>query len=358
MSVRQINGRWRMDTWVRYPDGTSERIRKWIQVNTRTQAREFEQQVISAALRGEYGKPKKAEAPTVADFEATFLRFVKGHRKASTLKSYRDALRKHIVPALGRTRLDAVGHAQVERLKDALADLELSKKTVNNVVGVLSAMLELAKKQRHIQDKPPIDWYAVRRIEEPALTESEYDRLEGAADPEWRTMMRTAVLSGLRLGELCQLRWSHVDLEAGWFYVREAVYRGKVDSPKHGKERDVPIAAELVPMLKALRRPGVELVFSTTRGQRYQPYNAPTEGMRRASRKAALGRDCGWHLLRHTWATWLARKGVKAKDLMTLGGWGSLSQVERYVNLSSADLQGAIALLSPQARFGQEESQK
>ncbi len=344
MTPRRRRGRWVVDVHFRNPDGTTTRVQKVSPIQTEPAARVYERQVLSALARGDY-KAATKECPTVEKFQEEFLRVSKDNDKASNLKSKKDALRKHIVPLLGAVRLDEVGTAHFEKLKRGMLELELAEKTVNNVMSVLSSMLRLGKDYKHVRELPSVKWLRVKRHEEPALTAEEFERLVTAADPEWRTMMRFAVLTGLRLGELCDLKWSHLDLDGGWVRVRQAVYRGESDTPKHGKTRDVPLHPSLVPLLKASRRPGVAYVFATAEGKQLDAYNQPTVAMARAGRRAGLGRPVGWHELRRTWASWLGSAGVPARTLMALGGWGSLSMVERYVRLDGQDLRGAIARL-------------
>lgn len=355
MTIRLRRGKLEVDVHFRHANGTSQRVQKVVPTQTKKAALRYEKQVLHALSTGTYRAPK-LDCPTVEGFEAEVLKFAETNQKASNVKSKRDALRKHIRPLLGGKRLVDVGTKDVEKLKRHLQGLELAPKTINNVVSVLSSMLRLAENYGHVTKRPHITWMKVRQHEEPPLSREDFERLVAAAEPEWRTMMRFAVMTGLRLGELCDVRWSNVDLDGHWVRVRQAVYRGESDSPKHGKTRDVPLHAELVPLLKALRRPGVVYVFTTAKGAQLDPYNQPTVGMQRASRRSGLGRDCGWHLLRHTWASWLGAAGVPAKTLMTLGGWSSLSMVSRYVNLSGEDLTGAIARLgvstAPGAREG------
>lgn len=45
-----------------------------------------------------------------------------------------------------------------------------------------------------------------------------------------------------------------------------------------------------------------------------------------------------WHDLRHTWASWLAQKGVPLNDIQEMGGWETAAMVRRYAHLSPAHL--------------------
>jgi integrase len=63
-------------------------------------------------------------------------------------------------------------------------------------------------------------------------------------------MIVLALNTGLRIGELAGLAWDCVDLHSGRLIVKRAVYKGRLDAPKGGRTREVPLnttAAEALP---------------------------------------------------------------------------------------------------------------
>ena len=52
-----------------------------------------------------------------------------------------------------------------------------------------------------------------------------------------------------------------------------------------------------------------------------------------------------WHDLRHTFATWHRQAGTPTHELQRLGGWKTLSMVERYAHVASEGLQTAASRL-------------
>src|SRR5262249_44270712 len=118
--IKRINGRWRGDVWVRRPGQKAPRVRQWGQLPGGRGARALEQDIIR---KHQAERPESAGATkTVEKFQEDFLRFVKNHWKASTLKTYRDAMRNYIIPQLGDVRLSDIGHAQVAALQDFIVD--------------------------------------------------------------------------------------------------------------------------------------------------------------------------------------------------------------------------------------------
>ena len=98
--------------------------------------------------------PKPA-VPTLAAFED---RFIKEHceaneHKPSGIAAKRSAFRAHLVPHLGRKRLDEIADADIARIKTELAKLKPS--TRNNVLTTLSMTLKCAVAW-NIIDGPPL----------------------------------------------------------------------------------------------------------------------------------------------------------------------------------------------------------
>jgi integrase len=108
----------------------------------------------------------------------------------------------------------------------------------------------------------------VRNKEPKFLSADECERLEAATTDYWRPMIFVARMTGLRSGELRALRWKHVDLDDRTLHVREADYRGVLDTPKHDKERVVALADSVVEALRGARqeRPSARYVFPTLAG--------------------------------------------------------------------------------------------
>ena len=116
-------GGWRVRIKITLPDGRRVEVSKKSPLTSRTATRawahELEKQMFADALTP---KPvAKPLAPTIAEFAARFLGFLTNRRRApATLTAYDVALRVHIIPAVGRCRLDEVTSEDHERLLAAL----------------------------------------------------------------------------------------------------------------------------------------------------------------------------------------------------------------------------------------------
>jgi integrase len=147
--------------------------------------------------------------PTLEQFAPRFLDgYARANRhKPSGIAAKEMILRVHLVPFLGRKRLDAVSNEDVQRLKVWLQ--AKAAKTVNNVLAVLSRLLRTAVEWGQIQRMP----CTVKLLPTPKGSTrfydfEEYRRLtEAAKAVDWRTYL-IALLggeAGMRCGEMIAL---------------------------------------------------------------------------------------------------------------------------------------------------------
>jgi integrase len=77
-----------------------------------------------------------------------------------------------------------------------------------------------------------------------------------------------------------------------------------------------------------------------------KPFNrAYTVAWQKTLKRAGI-ENFRWHDLRHTWASWLAQKGVPLSDIQEMGGWETYAMVKRYAHLLPAHLAHRAELLT------------
>lgn len=172
-------------------------------------------------------------------------------------------------------------------------------------------------------------------------------------DEPWATMILVAMRTGLRRSELRALRWIDVDLVGKRLLVRQALDdRGVVGLPKNGRARDVPLSDDALAALKAHRHLRGPLVFCNPDGTAFTQRQMEPP-IARACRRAGL-REIGWHVLRHTFASHLAMRGYNATTIQSLGGWETISMVNRYAHLSPDARREAVQALDSRTAKGKE----
>ncbi len=364
MSVRQQRRRdpatgketmfWIADFTVQVPGGERKRFREVPEIQTRRGAETYERQRIAELLAGRTKeesdpaetkeKSSKVDCVSVASFAKTFIEtYAVPNNKPSEVKSKRMILDLHLVPALGSLRLGEVGSGEIERYKAAKLRDGLSPKTINNHLIVLRRMLAVAEEWGLVDRVPRVRWLKVPDSDFDFLTFEESRALVAASEAEWRTMIIVAAKAGLRQGELLALRWRDVDLAAGKIVVRHSVWSGIVGTTKGWRAREIDLSPETVVALKAHRHLRGELVFCNGDGSMLTK-NQCRRPLYDASKRAGL-RQIGWHVLRHTFASHLAMRGVPIKAVQELLGHRDITTTMRYSHLSPESRRDAVALL-------------
>jgi integrase len=345
-----------------YPDGAPLRQRVKAPVESKSAAkrwgeareRELLMQPSPVLLREQ--EDKRKEVPTLREFGPRFIdNYAKANRhKASGVATKESIFQTHLYPALGERRLDTIGDEDIQRLKARL--VSKSRKTVNNVLSVLNKVLKVALRWKVICTMPcTIELVRVSNVVPRFYELAEYERLVEAAariDSRSLTLVLLGGDAGLRRGEMIGLRWCDIDMRRRLITVQQAVWKGIVDTPKSGRGRVIPMTDALAGSLLRHRHLRGERVF-------YDNAGAPvTEKILRgwlaaAQRRAGLPDATGaLHILRHTFCSHLAMGGAPAKAIQELAGHEDLSTTLRYMHLSPAARESAIAVLNRRARGG------
>lgn len=166
----------------------------------------------------------------------------------------------------------------------------------------------MARKRGLIESVPDVECLRRDQPELDFLDFNEAERVLAAAHGECRTMILTALRTGMRHGELIGLRWDDVDLVTGRITVRQNVVNGKIGTPKSGKPREIPLGIEVRTALEEHRHLRGPLVFCDMSGELLGTVDTRLP-LWRASKKAGL-RQIGWHALRHSFASHRDARGV------------------------------------------------
>ena len=272
--------------------------------------------VMADVQRGQWKPPTAPEAPTEAERMPTFHEFAeqwwerhKGQYAPKTCEDYRWRLEVHLIPYFGELRLDAISFDAVERyIAGKLAGViydkgqevgkgdPLSPRSINMTLTLLCSILERAVERELIARNPARG--KDRRVRERAPSRSYLDAagqiaalldaagaLDGEAQPiaqhvKRRAIVATLTFAGLRIGELCALRWRDVDLAGGWLHVGES----KTDAGRRRVKVRGALRDELL-RIRCTQAPD-EYVFPTSSGGQQDPNNIRTRVLRTAVKRA------------------------------------------------------------------------
>lgn len=316
------------------------------EVKTKAQALRAE-----ARLRTEAEAPPSAssvsapsESETVAAFADRWLAYVRIHYKPSTLNLYTLVVDQYIKPHLGTVAMADLTPALLDSWKATIHRPDLSGVWLNRVVATLSSMCARALKWRVIPANPcaavenfptkpaELEWYTA------AETETWLETCRNVA-PHVHPLCLLGFRTGLRIGELCALRWAAIDFRARRLEVRASVTLGLVGTgreyvetePKSNRRRLVDVPPDALALLQALPR-GSEYVFTQPDGRMW----IRSALMRTWNRvyKAAKLKRIGIHGMRHSYASQLVSAGVPLIYVQHQLGHSTIRLTERYAHLA------------------------
>jgi integrase len=291
-------------------------------------------------------------APVIADRRRTVGTFldewvlsIKSSVRIRTFEKYDALIRKHLVPHLGRIKLEKMTPSDVQRLLDLKLASGVHPRTVLNIRALLSYALNdairwglLTRNSAALVRSPKIP-----RQEMKVWTEEQARTfLDCCSGKRLGALYTLALFTGMRRGELCALRWSDLDLDGGVLTVARSLQRtctkGLVfEEPKTAKgRRSISLAPVVVAALRSHRKRQLQrrlaagpswkdqdLTFSTGIGTPLDPRNLALD-YDRMIEKAEVPR-IRFHDLRHTFATIGLAQGVHPKVMSDMLGHAKVS---------------------------------
>lgn len=248
---------------------------------------------------------------------------------------------------IGALLLKDVTAPEIIRLREKLAAgtyahgkvrKQRSGSTVTRYLAALSHMFSVAMKEWQWVDNNP-----VTRISKPkpppgrtrALDAAErkalLDACKASDSPFLHLIVVLALSTGMRSGEIRELRWKRVDLANGWLTL---------DRTKNGRARSVRLsglALELMREHAKVREISTDLVFP---GRTLLRPIELGKAWATAVKRAGL-HDFRFHDLRHTAASMLAMNGATTTELAAVLGHRTLQMVQRYAHIADTHA-GAI----------------
>ena len=190
--------------------------------------------------------------------------------KKSTYAAYQLLIQNHIKPYFGD--LYEVNEEKVQQFVFDKLDAGLSEKTIRDIIIVLKMILKFGIKNGYLE-------YAQIDAKFPSKQEKkDLDVLSKADQKKFMEHLRNnftfknlgifiCLSTGMRIGEICGLRWCDVDTVEGVIKVRHTLQRIYIiegetrhtelllDTPKTANSvRDIPMSSELLKMLKSLNK--------------------------------------------------------------------------------------------------------
>ena len=316
------------------------------------------------AERLEADRPAYAYRGTLADWMERWMEDeLIGSVKESSWQTYRNLVTRHLLPRLCGYALTQLTPKVIHSFVDELESTGLAENTIRGVYRLLSSAMRYALDEGVIRKNPcrRIHIQHRERGEQRVLSRSEQEKLRQTADGSRDLPALLSLYTGMRLGEICALKWTDIDWAQSTITVRRTVQRiaGKevennghrtmlmIGTPKsHRSSRVIPVPELILALLRARLQSccGAEYVFGKA-STAADPRTIQRRFSRLAKRLGFSGAH--FHTLRHTFATRLLELGVDVKTVSALLGHSSArTTLDFYAHSLSEQQRAAVALLS------------
>lgn len=288
---------------------------------------------------------------TVEDGCNDYLNALEGRKPTYTSRKVINAV---IVPALGKVAVEKLTRVRIEQwLKDIAEkprrkprhDLEPDddeakrrrKDSANRYLTILRAALTRALADGKVACSG-LAWKSVKPFAQVDqrrtrfLSDDEARKIVEKCGPDFGLLVRAALFSGCRYGELARLLISDFDAGAGTLFVSHS---------KSGKPRQVYLDPEAIQFFTAVcdKRRRNNFIF-TDDGKQWKKDSA--KGLMEAACKAAEIEPITFHELRHSAASRWARQGLSLGEIAQQLGHADIRMTQRYAHLCQQTLANKV----------------
>lgn len=271
--------------------------------------------------------------------------------KESTLARYKSVLENHIIPLLGTYYISLISPKIIQDYLNQLKSKGFSAKTVNDVLIVIKNIFKFAE-LKGIRINVALNTITVKQMKNRIETLTALDEnklrhylLEHMDNKNLGILL--CLFTGIRIGELCALKWSDIDIKEKIISIDKTMIRIQrtldckmsktkvvITSPKsEDSKRIIPISDSLIKILGSFKQNKTAYILTGFVDKYIEPRNMQYH-FKSVLKKCGI-KNYKFHTLRHTFATRCVENGFEIKSLSEILGHSSIKiTLDRYVHTS------------------------
>ena len=266
-----------------------------------------------------------------------WLKYKKNTVKKSTYYNYSYSVAKYLYPSFAGKNITKIKNYNnfIEELSDTL-----SPKTVRDIVTKLKEIINFYEEEHNTKiNVKKMSLPKINKKEIQILSNKEKQKLEKYCI-EQNSLKSLGILiclnTGLRVGEVCALRWENIDFESKKIHIEKTIERiyskeeNKtiviIDTPKSiTSVRTIPINSKLYNILKQIRGKSKKTDFVLTGSSEHYVEPRNYQYYFKEILKRSKVKKYKFHTLRHTFATNCIEAGMDIKSLSEILGHANVS---------------------------------
>lgn len=232
---------------------------------------------------------------------------------------------KKILSYFGKDKLvNEITPLQIETFLYLIIEEGKTNATANRYRACLSGIFKIAVNNNYIKKNPVkfVDEFTENNAIERYLSKEEEVRLFANLNDYLVPIVKCALWTGMRLGEILNLQWTNVD-----FHLKQIA----LNVTKNNTSREIPMGKNLFKLLKDIHDEHNNSPYVFVNKSTQCRYKDIYEGFMSALKKANI-KNFTFHILRHTAATRMAEKGVDIAVIQYLLGHRRIQTTMRYVH--------------------------
>jgi integrase len=303
-----------------------KRIERSLETSVKRVAEERFAKIVSEIIDGSYFEGQRAKTVTLADMVEKYKQKYQRLRDETTFK--------RLLPAFGHFTLADITTEMISDYRESRLKV-VKPATIYQELSLLRRMFNVARREwKWIKENPAADLsFSIgnSNARDRWLSLAEEQKLLSAAtNPNWlRSLLVTALHTGMRRGEILNLQWQDIDFQRKLLTVHIS---------KNGEKRSIPLSSTLCDVLRGIKVLNISgKVFPISVRSLRAAFDMTLE-------KVGI-KDFHFHDLRHTFATRLVQAGVDFYRIKELLGHKTINMTMRYAHHYPESLRSSIDVL-------------
>lgn len=293
-----------------------------------------------------------------ATVSCRWLENIKATRKYSTYIKYRGLYERHIRDRIGNILVSDMSYSLVnEKIFQENGELAYSHNLKHSIIAVVNQILKYAAEnynypKMQLSNNSPCNKNKkieiMNHTEQAQLVRYLYQEMD-----ESKAGILLCIFTGLRLGEVCSLKWEDIDFDQMIIHVRRTVQRIAIDGNENRTAlivtepkstfsvREIPVSIGVMQVLKEIRHDEEYIVGGRN------PLDPRTYQNRfKRYLKATAIKEYNFHTLRHTFATNCIDHDMDVKSLSEILGHANVQiTLNKYVHPTMEAKRRQLAVL-------------
>jgi integrase/recombinase XerD len=297
---------------------------------THDEALEHEK-LFKSAQKGNKIVPPGTSSTKFADLWPHYLDYISTHRKPTTFVDV-EISGRHLEDTFKDVDVLNIAEGYISLYEHRRIKEGVSNRTINKELSWFSGFLTWCMTFAHLEVKRPvIEKLEYKRPLPIVLSSEEVKRIFAECDDRLHAFFALLFMCGLRLREVSNLKWQHIDFEKKMILVYG----------KGGKYRFVPAPEYCLSLLEKYPRTG-EQIFTASTGN---PLYHVRMQLKKIAKKAGIEKNVYPHVLRHSYATYLVEQGVNLEIIKNLLGHADLAMTTFYTHVAIEHLRNSSDIM-------------